>query len=251
MTTSTSQIRNFALFFFILKVTGIQSHDAKSKYSITFAFIYKDNARPLLRDPELFSYPSYSRLAFFSLGTTRCSTLSSFGWLENCMLWAEPTKGKKRESDGQRDRKTNGKHFFLSTDSWECVCAQIKLHCKACLFDFDDQHQINFSECTFFFSLSLAGYKKRCSCAVSTKQMGFCSLDFNCDCLWFCSYNRVFHNIDALNRPCCLLLSPCVYVCLCWDNHSVMTSGFMQSSVEGVVSPWQANARNNQCHSWT
>lgn len=85
-------------------------------------------------------------------------------------------EGKERVMDRAIERQA-ANIFLLSTPVPEIVCAQInRTAMSACLFDFDYQHQINFSECTF---LSLAGYKKNCLCTVSTKQMGFCSPDFN------------------------------------------------------------------------
>lgn len=87
------------------------------------------------------------------------------------------------------------RHFLLCLDSqervcvWVCACAD-KLRCNVSMFIWLWLSTSN----TFFrkhFSLSHAhtrarthtrahtGYKKNCLCTVSSKQMGFCSPDFN------------------------------------------------------------------------
>lgn len=85
------------------------------------------------------SPPKFFYISAFSLEMTMCSTLSSFGWLENCMLWAESHsvwKGgeeKERVTDGAMERQTAQTFLPLYTRSRECVRTD-KPHCNVSMF---------------------------------------------------------------------------------------------------------------------
>lgn len=51
-----------------------------------------------------------------------------------------------------------------------------------------------------------------CLCALGIKQTGLCSLHVNNETLWFCDYNRLVLNIDALLSSLCTHAHECVCV---------------------------------------
>ena len=192
---------------------------------------------------SLFLSLSLSRSNLSVIEMPSRSTLDCIRWSGNWLRREEKEEEegeeKKKEWRTERRGKTDGKS--LSTDSWGCVVRRgwaAPPRQRIYLTLTIGVRSIFQNALPLPLCLSLAGYKKNCLCTVSTKQMGFCSLDFNTV--------TVSASVTVTDCTTILMLwidpavfsSSCVYtvctrmcVCVCWDYHDGLTSGFVSSSM--------------------